>query len=58
MGDLELVAKKTLFFIFPFTPVCNSVKMFICLPEGKRKPPVGAGYSGEPQVVSCSAARS
>jgi hypothetical protein len=56
--------KKTLFFIFSFTYVWNSVNIPVCLPEGKRKPPLvrrsfggagngflsaSGGYSGEPQ---------
>jgi hypothetical protein len=49
--------KKTLFSIFFFTYVCNSIKIPPCLPSGKREPPVGAGFSGEPQVVSHSVAR-
>ena len=40
--------KKALFFIFLFTIVWISVNIAVCLPEGKRKPPVGAGFSGEP----------
>ena len=36
--------------IFPLTFVWYYVKIPICLPAGKHKPPVGAGYSGEPHV--------
>ena len=45
------------FFIFLLTIVWKSVKILACLPAGKRKPPVGDGFSGEPQVVSHSVAR-
>jgi len=37
------------FFIFLLTIVWKSVKIPVCLPAGKRKPPVGAGFSGAPQ---------
>jgi hypothetical protein len=43
--------------IFLFTIVWKYVNMFACLPAGKRKPPAGDGYSGEPQVVSHRVAR-
>jgi hypothetical protein len=36
--------------IFLLSIVWKSVKIPVCLPAGKRKPPVGAGYSGEPHV--------
>jgi hypothetical protein len=59
--DTDLTKKSTFFHFFVyflFTFVWNSVKILVCLPEGKRKPPADAGFCGEPQVVSCSAARS
>ncbi len=51
-------AKKSPFLvIFLFTSVWKSVKILACLPVGKRKTPAGAGYSGEPHVVSHRVAR-
>ena len=49
--------KAPFFFIFLFTIVWNSVNILVCLSAGKHIPPAGEGFSGEPQVVSCSAAR-
>jgi len=46
-----------LFLIFLLAYVWKSVNILVCLPAGKRKPPAGEGYSGEPQVVSHSVAR-
>jgi hypothetical protein len=48
------MAKKSSFLvIFFFAFVWKSVKIFVCLPAGKYKPPVpvGDGFSGEPQVL-------
>jgi hypothetical protein len=42
--------KITHFFsFFLFTYVWKSVKIPVCLPADKRKPPAGEGFSGEPQ---------
>jgi hypothetical protein len=41
--------KKHFFIIFFFTYVWNSVKISVCLQDGKRKPPAGDGCSGEPR---------
>ncbi|MHC4086991.1 MAG: hypothetical protein ACYSWZ_10060 [Planctomycetota bacterium] len=43
------MAKKVHFLpIFFFTIVWNTVKIPACLPEGKRKPPVGEGFAENP----------
>jgi hypothetical protein len=46
--SVKSVAKKALFFIFLLSYVWKSVNIPVCLPAGKRKPPVGDAYSGEP----------
>jgi hypothetical protein len=40
------------FFVFLLSYVWNSVKILVCLPAGKRKPPAGEGFCGEPPVLS------
>ena len=53
-----MAAKKSVFFfIFSLSYVWNSVNISVCLPVGKRKPPVGTGFSGEPQVFVSAATR-
>jgi hypothetical protein len=43
------MTKKNAFLVFfLFTYVWKSVKILLCLPEDKRKPPAGDRYSGEP----------
>jgi len=37
--------KKLFLVIFLFTFVWKSVKIFVCLPAGKRKPPAGEGLA-------------
>ena len=44
-----IIHRKNLFWpIFLFIFVWKSVNMLVCLPTGKRKPPAGEGFRGEP----------